>query len=194
MGDPASTRSKGRGAQRVTAGRAHDLVNGYWEVMHRTEHAKRPYKVPGKTRDSRRHVAQSWCPPLGLLLSRWKQLPAIRTRAQEPRGVVQGHGFALSPAATLLAPGHPGPLKGGMGRLGSRTWLLVRMPRRPLRLPDRFTGAHKRFPNRGQPGPQALRDTCEHRVPRLGFPPPVQTCSGSQPLGPGWFWRCMIAH
>lgn len=79
-------------------------------------------------------------------------------------------------------------------RLGSRTQLLVRMPRRPQRLPDRFTGAHKRFPNRGQPGPQVLKDTCEHRVPRLGFPPPVQTCSGSQPLGPGWFWSCMIAR
>lgn len=141
--------------------------------------------------------AQVWC-PVPVPSSRLSPFSLETTSCYQDQGtgaagVVQGHSFALSATATLLALGHTGPLQGGMGRLGSKAWLLVRMPRRPQRLPDRFTGTPKRFPNRGRPGPQALRDTCEHRVPRLRFPPPVQTRSGSQPLGPAWFWRCMIA-
>lgn len=60
-----------------------------WGVMHRTEHAKGARKVPGEAWeawDSRRHGAQCPCPALGSPPSRWKQLPATRTRARELRG------------------------------------------------------------------------------------------------------------
>lgn len=86
-GDPASPTEQGAWCP-AGSGREGtlNLASGCGEVIHRTEHAKGARKVPGEAWDSRRHGAQCPCPALGSPPSRWKQLPATRTRARELRG------------------------------------------------------------------------------------------------------------